>query len=87
MDIVAYRVLVRKLEVRKPFGRLRHSRQDNIKVDLQETECGAWGKGACSCECCNESSGSIKCDEFLEKLRNCQHLKNDSAPWSCLVSY
>jgi hypothetical protein len=78
--------LVGELEVKRPFGRLRYRKEDNIKVDLQEIECGAWGKGACSCECGNESSGSIKCDEFLEKLRNCWLLKNGSASWSCLLS-
>jgi len=63
--------LVGELEVKRPFGRLRQRREDNINVDLQEIECGARGKGACSCECGNESSDSIKCDEFVEKLRNC----------------
>jgi hypothetical protein len=24
-----------------------------------------------TCECGNESSGYIKCEEFLDKLRNC----------------
>jgi len=31
------------------------------------------------CEPGNEHSGSIKCVECLEQLRNCQLLKNDSA--------
>jgi hypothetical protein len=44
VEIVAYRILVRELEVRRPFGRLRHRREDNIKVDLQEKEFGAWGE-------------------------------------------
>jgi hypothetical protein len=35
VEIVAYRVLVRELEVRRPLGRLRHRRKDNIKVDLR----------------------------------------------------
>ena len=34
-----------------------------------------------TCECDNEPSGSIKCGEFLDKLRTGQLLK-DSAPWS-----
>jgi hypothetical protein len=71
VGIVAYGIVVGKLEVKRPFGRLRHRREDNIKVDLQETECRAWGKGACPCECDNEYSVSIQYDEFLEKLRNC----------------
>jgi hypothetical protein len=37
-----------------------------------------------SCEHGNESSGSIKGEEFLEWLRKRQRMK-DSAPWSCLV--
>ena len=60
MGVVAYRVSVEELEVKRPFGRLRQRREDNIKVDLQERERGASGKEACSCECGNESSGSIK---------------------------
>jgi hypothetical protein len=40
-----------------------------------------------SCDCCNELSGSIKCGEFFERLRNCSLLKRDSAAWSWLVGY
>ena len=45
-----------------------------IKMDLQEVECGGYGvdrsglgegQVADICECGNESSGSIKCGEFL----------------------
>jgi hypothetical protein len=32
----AYRVLVRKAEGQRPLGRPRHTREDNIKTDLQE---------------------------------------------------
>jgi hypothetical protein len=32
----AYRILVRKLEGRRPLGRPRHRRVDNIKMDLRE---------------------------------------------------
>jgi hypothetical protein len=35
-----------------------------------------------SCECGNETPGSIKFGEFLDQLRNCQLLKKASAPWS-----
>ena len=35
-----YRVLVRKPEGKKPFGRPRLIWEDNIKMDLQEVECG-----------------------------------------------
>jgi hypothetical protein len=30
-----------------------------------------YGQVACSCECGNEPSCSIKCREFLDQLRNC----------------
>jgi hypothetical protein len=32
----AYRGLVRKSEGKRPFGRLRHRWEDNIKVEFQE---------------------------------------------------
>ena len=35
-----YRILVRKLEVKRPVGRTRRKWEDNIKMDLQEVECG-----------------------------------------------
>jgi hypothetical protein len=35
-----YRVLVEKPEGKKPLGRPRHRWEDNIKMDLQEVECG-----------------------------------------------
>jgi len=34
-----YRVLVGKPEVKRPFGKPRHRREDNIKMDLQEVGC------------------------------------------------
>jgi len=37
-----YRVLVRKPEVKRSLGRLGHKWEDNIKIDLQEVECGVW---------------------------------------------
>jgi hypothetical protein len=36
----AYRILVRRPEGRRPLGRPRRRREDNIKMDLQEVE---WG--------------------------------------------
>ena len=33
-------------------------------------------------DCGNESSGSIKCGEFLDYLKTMQLLKKDCAPWS-----
>jgi len=35
-----YRVLVGKPERKRPLGRPRHRWEDNIKMDLQEVECG-----------------------------------------------
>jgi len=35
-----YRVLVGKPEGKKPLGRPRRRREDNIKTDLQEVGCG-----------------------------------------------
>jgi hypothetical protein len=35
-----YRVLVGKPERKRPLGRLRHRWEDNIRMDLQEVECG-----------------------------------------------
>jgi hypothetical protein len=38
-----YRILVGKPEGKKPLGRPRHSREDNISIDLQEVGCGGMG--------------------------------------------
>jgi len=35
-----YRVLVGKPEGKMPLGRPSHKWEDNIKIDLQEVECG-----------------------------------------------
>jgi hypothetical protein len=35
-----YRVLVGKPELKRPLGRPRLRREDNIKIDLQEVGCG-----------------------------------------------
>jgi len=35
-----YRTLVGKPEGKRPLGRLRHRFVDNIRMDLQEVECG-----------------------------------------------
>jgi len=36
-----YRVLVGKPEGKRPLGRTRRRRQDNVKIDLQEVGCGS----------------------------------------------
>jgi hypothetical protein len=38
----AYKVLVGKPEGMRPLGRPRCRWEDNIKIDLQEVESGAW---------------------------------------------
>jgi hypothetical protein len=38
----AYRALVGKPEERRPLGRPRHRREDNIKIDIREVGWGAW---------------------------------------------
>jgi len=38
--ISVYRVLMRKPEGKRPLGGPRRRWEDNIKVDLQEVECG-----------------------------------------------
>ena len=35
-----YRVLVGKPELKRPLGRIRHTWEDNIKMDLQKVEMG-----------------------------------------------
>jgi hypothetical protein len=37
-----YRVLVGKPEGKRPLGRTRCKREDNLKMHLQEVGCGAW---------------------------------------------
>jgi hypothetical protein len=38
----AYRILVGRPDGRRPLGRPRHRWKDNIKMDLQDVEWGAW---------------------------------------------
>ena len=73
------RVLVGKPEGKRPLGRPRRRWENNVKMDLQEVGCGGYGldradsgygQVAGTCECGNESSGSVKCGEFL-KLKTC----------------
>jgi len=62
---------------KKPLGNPRLRWEDNIKMDLQEVGCGAWtglsgsGQGQVEgiCKRGNETSGCIKCGEFLASLR------------------
>jgi hypothetical protein len=52
-----YRLLVWKPKGERTLGRTRRRWKNNIKMNLQEVECG---------ECGNEPSGSIKCGGFLD---------------------
>jgi hypothetical protein len=36
---IAYKILLRSLETKKPFGRPRHRKKDNIRMYLRETGC------------------------------------------------
>jgi hypothetical protein len=69
-------------------GRPRRRWDYNTKMDLRMGRCRLDSSGLGyvpmegSCEHVNEPSGSIKCWEFLEWLRNWQHLKKSSAPWN-----
>jgi len=71
----AYRILVRRSGGRRPLRRLRRRWKDNIKLDTSRN--GIVGHGmdrsgsgegqVAGCfECGNETSSSIKCEEFLE---------------------
>jgi hypothetical protein len=70
----AYRDLVGRPEGKRPLGRLRHTWENNTKMDLQEVGWGhgldlsgsGYGQVAGTCECCNEPLGSIKRREFLD---------------------
>jgi len=69
-----YRVLVGKLEGRRPLGRPRRKWVDNIGWISRRWDVGMWtglgwpriGTGGDACECGNEPSGSGKCGEFLD---------------------
>ena len=68
------RVLLEKLEGRRPLGRPRRRCVDNNRMDLQEVGCGYMDwiglaqhrQVAHACECGNEPSDSVKCGEFLD---------------------
>jgi len=64
-----YRILVGKIEGKRPLGRCRGGWDDNIKTDLQEVRCGVMDWIEVSQALVNavmKLSGSIKCGEFLD---------------------
>jgi hypothetical protein len=85
----AYRISVGKPEEKRPLGRPRRWRVDNVKMYLGEIgwddmdwidlpqDRDQW-RG--SCEHGDEPSGSLKCWEVPEWLHNCQLLRKGSAP-------
>jgi hypothetical protein len=84
-----YRILVEKLEGKRPLGRPRRRLVYNIKIYLRDLELDGMGciylaqdKGPVegSCEHSDEPSGSLKCWELLEYLHNWELFKKVSAP-------
>ena len=69
-----YRVLLGKAEERRPLWRPRRRWVYNIRMDLQEVECGyMYWIGLAqdrqvedACDSGNEPLGSVKCGEFLD---------------------
>jgi len=65
-----YKFLVEKPKRKKRLGKPRHRWEDNIKMDLQEVDVGAWigliWQVAGTCECGNELWCSVKCGEFID---------------------
>jgi hypothetical protein len=83
-----YRILVGKIEGKRPLGRPRPRWVDNIKIDLREKGWDgmdwidlAQDRDQCSCEHGDEPLGSLKSWKVLEWLHNLQLLKKDSAPY------
>jgi hypothetical protein len=66
----------------------RHIWEDNIKMDIKDMACEGmdWTHGTgfrqvvIHCQYGKEPSDSIKCGEFLDRVRNCKLLTKDSAP-------
>jgi hypothetical protein len=68
-----YRVLVGKLEGPRPHGRPRRRRENDIKMYFLEVGWGTWAGFIWlrikTFKCGNVPSDSIKCGEFLDKIR------------------
>jgi hypothetical protein len=65
-----YRLLVGTPEGKRPLGRPRHRRIENIKLNLIEIGLGGVNWIGLAEERCNEPSGSVKCWETTEWLHN-----------------
>jgi hypothetical protein len=73
----AYRILVGKPEGRRPLGKSRLKREDNIKMNVRQAgwklaldRSGSKQEQVTgSCEYGNEHSGCIKCEQFPDLLR------------------
>jgi len=65
--MVEMRVLVGKPERKPPLGRPRPKSEGNIKMEEHglESSGSEYGQVVGSCECSNESLGSVQCGEFL----------------------
>ena len=80
--ISAYRVWVRRPELRRPLGRI------TLKWNFKKWDGEAWTRltwlrtGTGCCECGDELSVSMKYGEFLDWLRTCYLLTKDSVPCS-----
>jgi hypothetical protein len=85
-----HRVLVGKPEGKRPLGIPRHRWEENIKMDLQEVECGGMDwielaqnrQMAYTCECGNKPLGFLKFKEFLDWQKTWLASKKNSAAWS-----
>jgi len=49
---------------------------------MRDCSGSGYGQVAGVCECGNDSTCSIKCEEFLDKFRTGYLLRKEAAPWS-----
>jgi hypothetical protein len=87
----AYRFLMGRPEGKRPLGRLRPRREDNIKMDLQEV---AWGgmdwidlvqdrdRWRAVVNAVLKLWDPQNAGNVFDYLWTCQLLRKDSAPWS-----
>jgi hypothetical protein len=74
-----YRDFMWIAEGKRPLGRSRPRRNDNIKMDLQEAGFGDmdWielAQLAGTCECGNRPSDSLKCGECVDHIPSEEHV-------------